>query len=144
MASEKAGLGGQLLAEVLQFLRIALVNSWRRLLILGRYLILLLHHLRLRRAWPRLGKRVHLAFEGGEVNPMLAGEVKDSLSAAQALQAQKNRQLEAIAALRQKIRSSRGGEAPSPPEAEAAPEAAMTQPTEADPSGECGPTQAEP
>jgi len=115
MASEKAGRGGRILSEVLVFLKRGLSNTWRRLLILGRCFVIFFHHLRLRRAWRLLGKRVHLAFEGGEVNPMLAGEVKDSLNAAHALLAQKNRQLQAIALLREKIRASRSREAPPPP-----------------------------
>jgi hypothetical protein len=119
MASEGAGQGGRILATVLNTSKIFLVNSWRRLLMLSHYGIIGFYHLRLRRAWRKLGKRVHLSVEEGEVNPMLAGEVKDSLVKAQALQTQKSRHFQAVAALREKIRAFRE-KAPAPPEAESA------------------------
>jgi hypothetical protein len=120
MASEEAGQGGRILATVLRSLKIFLVNSCRRSLMLSHYAIICFHHLRLRRIWRVLGKRVHLSVEGGEVNPMLAGVVKDSLAKAQALQARRNRHSQAAAALREKIRAGRA-QAPTPPEAESAP-----------------------
>jgi hypothetical protein len=119
MASEEAGGGGRILATVLRSLKFFLVNSWRRLFMLGRYTLICWYHLRLRRAWRLLGKRVHLSVEEGEVNPMLAGEVKDSLARVQAIQAQKNRHSQAVAALREKIRAERA-KAPPAPEAESA------------------------
>ncbi len=119
MASEGAGRGRSFLAIVLKSLKNFLVNSWRRLLMLSRYAIIGGLHLRLRRAWRKLGKRVHLSVEGGEVNPMLEGVVKDSLAKAQALQAQKSRHSQAVAALQEKIRAGRE-QAPPPPEAEPA------------------------
>lgn len=121
MASDQAGKGGQTLSSVLHFLKIFLLNSWRRLLMLWHYTIICFHQQRLRRAWRRLGQRVHLALDSGEINPMLAGEVKDSLSKAQAIKTAKDRHYQAIAALREKIRASRAEEAPPTPEAEPAP-----------------------
>lgn len=115
MASDQAGQGGRLLTTVLSFLKIFLVNSWRRLLIVGRYTFIGWHHLRLRRAWRLLGKRVHLSVAEGEVNPMLTGVVKDSLARAQAIQARKDRHSQAVAALREKIRAERA-QVPPPPE----------------------------
>jgi hypothetical protein len=120
MASEESGGRGRTLATVLGSLKNFLVNSWRRLLMLSNYAIVGCHHLRLRCAWRKLGKRVHLAVEAGEVNPMLTDEVKDSLARAQALQAQKSRHSQAVAALREKIQAGRQP-APPPPEAEAGP-----------------------
>jgi len=121
MASDKAGKGGQTLSSVLRFLQIFILNSWRRLLMLWHYTIICFHQQRLRRAWRRLGRRVHLALDSGEVNPMLAGEVKDSLSKSQAIKTAKDRHYQAIASLREKIRASRTEEAPPTAEAEPAP-----------------------
>jgi len=121
MASDKAGKGGQTLSSVLRFLQIFILNSWRRLFMFWHYTIICFHQQRLRRAWRRLGRRVHLALDSGEVNPMLAGEVKDSLSKAQAIKTAKDRHSQAIAALREKIRTSRAEEAPPTVEAEPAP-----------------------
>lgn len=121
MASDQAGKGGQILSSVLRFLKIFILNSWRRLLMLGHYTVICFHQQRLRRAWRLLGQRVHRALEGGEVNPMLTGEVKDSLTKAQAIQAAKGRRYQAIASLREKIRASRAQDVPPPPKAESAP-----------------------
>jgi hypothetical protein len=161
MVSEVANKGGQALAAVLSFLKIFTLNLWRRFLMLGHYTIICFHQQRLRRAWRVLGKRVHQALEGGEVNPMLAGSVKDSLTKAQAIEMAKDRRYQAIAALREKIRASRAGEAAPPPEAEPAPakeaeaapaaeaepapvkeaEPAPTEAAEAPPTKEAGPEQ---
>jgi hypothetical protein len=121
MASKVAGQGGQTFSSILRFLKIFTLNLWRRLLMLGHYTVICFHQQRLRCAWRVLGRRVHEALESGEVNPMLAGEVKDSLAKAQNLKAAKDRHYQAIAALREKIRTSRAEEPSPPPEAEPAP-----------------------
>ena len=121
MASKVAGQGGQTFSSILRFLKIFTLNLWRRLLMLGHYTVICFHQQRLRCAWRVLGRRVHQALESGEVNPMLAGEVKDSLAKAQNLKAAKDRHYQAIAALREKIRASRAEEPSPPPEAEPAP-----------------------
>jgi hypothetical protein len=123
MTSEPANQGGQFLSTVLRFLRIFTLNSWRRLVIVGHYTVICLHQQRLRRAWCVLGKQIHQAVEGGEVNPMLTEEVKDKLTRAQVIKETKERHSQAIAALREKIRSSRAGEEPPAPEAEPSPTA---------------------
>ena len=121
MASKVAGQGGQTFSSILRFLKIFTLNLWRRLLMLGHYTVICFHQQRLRCAWRVLGRRVHQALDSGEVNPMLAEEVKDSLAKAQALKAAKDRHYQAIAALREKIRASRAEEPTPPPEAEAEP-----------------------
>lgn len=120
MTSDAPNQGGTLFSAILRFLKIFTLNSWRRLLILGRYLLIGLQHLRLRRAWRLLGKRVHQVMEGGEPNPMITEDVQDSLTRVQIIQEAKERQYQVIAALRGKIRGNRAGEAPAPPEAEPA------------------------
>ena len=122
MASEPANQGGQKLSAVLRFLKIFALNSWRRLLIVGRYTIICFHQQRLRRAWRILGKQIHQAVEGGEINPMLTDEVQDKLTRVQVIKETKERHYQAIAALREKIRASRAGEGP-PPAATGAPAA---------------------
>ena len=103
MASNEAGQVGQILGNVFRLLKILTLNTWRRLLMLGHYTINCFHQQRLRRAWRVLGRRVHQALESGEVNPMLAGEVKDSLTKAQAIQAAKDKHYRAIVALHRKL-----------------------------------------
>ncbi len=123
MASEPAKQGGQFLATVLRFLKIFILNSWRRLVIVGHYTIICLHQQRLCRAWRILGKQIHQAVEGGEINPMLTDEVQEKLTRAQVIKETKEKHYQAIAALREKIRASRAEEEPPAPEAEASPTA---------------------
>jgi len=106
MASEPDNQVSQFLSNVLRFLKIVTLNSWRRLCILGRYTTICLHQQCLRRAWRTLGKQICQAVAGGEVNPMLLDEVQDSLTRAQVIQETKDQHYQAIAALREKIRAS--------------------------------------
>lgn len=107
---------GSLVATVFRFFMRLTLNTLRRLAILGRYLLICGQQQRLRRAWRRLGQRVHLALEEGEVNPMLTEPVKDAVERVSKLNRLKGRQYEAIRAIRAKIRQGPG------PEAEASPE----------------------
>jgi hypothetical protein len=137
MASNEAGPSGQTFSSILRFLKIFTLNLWRRLLMLGHYTVICFHQQRLRRAWRILGQRVHQALESGEANPLLAGEVKDSLTKAQALQTAKDRRYQAIAALREKIRASWAEGATPPSEAATAP----AREPEPPPVQEVGPEQ---
>jgi hypothetical protein len=123
MASEPAGQGGQFLATVLRFLKIFALNSWRRLVIVGHYTLICLHQQRLCRAWRVLGKQIHQAVDGGEVNPMLTDSVQEKLARAQVVKGTKERHYQAIAALREKIQATRAGEEPPVTEAEPTPPA---------------------
>jgi len=115
MASEPDNQVSQFLSNVLRFLKIVTLNSWRRLCILGRYTTICLHQQCLRRAWRTLGKQICQAVAGGEVNPMLLDEVQDSLTRAQVIQETKDQHYQAIAALREKIRASwTTGQTPPP------------------------------
>ncbi len=108
--------GGNFLKAVLRFITTLALNTLRRLIILGRYTLICWQQQRLRRAWRRLGQRVHAALAEGEVNPMLAEPVKDALKKAQGLKAMKDRQYQAIVGLREKIRAVRTPEVSAPKE----------------------------
>jgi hypothetical protein len=123
------------------------LNTMRRALILGRYTLICGRQQRLSRAQVRLGKEVQQALEQGEVNPMLAEGVKDALEKAKAIKAGKEKHYQAIAGLKEKIRTAcacetpaGAGEAPpqeAPPQ-EAPPQEAQPEgpaPQEAGPSG---------
>lgn len=139
MASEKTDQGGQTLSSGLHFLKNFTLNLWRRLLMLWHYTVICVHQQCLRRAWRRLGERVHQAVDQGEVNPMLTAEVKDSLAKAQDAQAKKDRHYEAVAALREKIQASKAEEPPVPQKAEPA-----APPMEAEPPPAAEPESAPP
>jgi len=93
------------------------MNAGRRLLIVLRWVAALWQQRRLNRAWRRLGREVHLALDAGEINPMLTETVRDAVLRARDLKAAKDRHLEIIAALRAKIRESKG----APPPVEVSP-----------------------
>ena len=118
MSARIAEKGGNFISATLSFFIRFAANTLRRLLIVGRYTWICWQQQRLRRAWRKLGQRVHLALEEGEVNPMLTEPVKDAVQKARKLKALKDRQYEAIAALREKIRGVKAPEpvAPSPEE----------------------------
>ena len=125
MATEPASPGSRIIPAVLRWLYIFTLNLWRRLCILGRYTIICFHQQRLRRAWRLLGRQIHQTAAAGEVNPMLTEEVQGRLARAEVIKDVKDRHYQAIAALRQKIRASRSGEALPPEDAGEAP-AGMT------------------
>ncbi|MEW6657137.1 MAG: hypothetical protein AB1424_00615 [Thermodesulfobacteriota bacterium] len=101
--------------------KICALNTMRRVLILGRYILICAQQQRLRRAQRRLGGAVLQALEQGEVNPMLAEGVKDALEKAKAIKAGKDKHYQAIAAIRERIRSAGACESP-PKNAEPPPE----------------------
>jgi len=109
------------LKTVWGYTQIFAVNTLRRTLILGRYTLICWQQQRLRRSQRRLGGAVLQALEQGEVNPMLAEGVKDALEKAKAIKAGKDKHYQAIAAIREKIRSAGACESP-PKNAEPPPE----------------------
>ena len=113
MESKPESQGSRTVSAALCWLKIFFLNTWRRLCILGRYTIICFHQQRLRRAWRLLGKQIHQAVAGGEVNPMLTDEVQDRLNRAQMLKETKDRHYQAIAVLREAIRTSRTCAAPA-------------------------------
>jgi hypothetical protein len=116
MSARYAEKGGSLVSAVFRFVITFAVNTVRRLVILGRYTVICWHQQRLRKAWRRLGQRVHASLAEGEVNPMLTEPVKDAVEKARKLKALKDRQYEAIRALRQKIRQGKAPESAAPPQ----------------------------
>ncbi|MBM4275846.1 MAG: hypothetical protein FJ134_15500 [Deltaproteobacteria bacterium] len=101
-AKEKTGKG---LKTVLSYTGIFILNTWRRMLILGRKLILCYHAQRRRRAFRQLGRQVFQSHMEGEVNPMLTEGVKDAVDKARAVNDAKDWQYRAISVLREKIRT---------------------------------------
>ncbi len=116
MSAQYAEKGRHMAANILRFTKTLAANTVRRLIILVHYTVACWQQQRLRRAWRRLGQLVHTALEEGEVNPMLTEPVKDAVQQARKLKGLKDRQYEAISALREKIRQSRVPESPAPAE----------------------------
>ncbi|MBM4285403.1 MAG: hypothetical protein FJ128_09165 [Deltaproteobacteria bacterium] len=101
--SRESGERGGGAGAALKYARIIFLNTGRRLLILGRRLVLRWQRRRLTRACGRLGFQVLDSLETGEVNPLLTEAVKDTLNQARDLKALLDRQTQAIAAIRARM-----------------------------------------
>jgi hypothetical protein len=82
------------------------VNTGRRAKILGRYTLACWQQQKLRKAMRQLGFRTFEALEQGEANPLMAPKVSDAVQQAKDLKERKERNYQAIAALRERIRTS--------------------------------------
>jgi len=91
------------LKTVLICAKIFILNTWRRLVMVGRYGLICLQRQKLRRAWRRLGAQVMESLAAGEVNPMLTDGVKDALQKAGGIIEIRDRHYQAIAGLKIKI-----------------------------------------
>lgn len=108
--------GGSLFAAIGRFFITFTTNMMRRLLIFGHYALICWQQQRLRRAWRKLGQRLHASLEAGEVNPMLTEPVKDAVEKARKLKARKDRHYQAIADIRKKMRGGRVARPAAPPQ----------------------------
>ena len=91
------------------------VNMLRRSLILGRYTLACWQKQKVNRAMRRLGKEFFQALEQGETNPLVVGAVSDAVNRAKDLKEVKDRNYQAMAAIRDKIRAAWAKESPPPP-----------------------------
>jgi hypothetical protein len=127
--------GGSFSAAIGRFFINFTINTMRRLLILWRYVLICWQQQRLRRAWRKLGQHLHASLEEGEVNPMLTEPVKDAMQKARQLKAGKDRQYQAIADIREKMRVGLAKPA-APPQDQDRPQEPPKEPGQADISGE--------
>jgi hypothetical protein len=91
------------------------VNTARRVKILGRYGLAYWQQRKINRALARLGNQTFRALEQGEANPMTAPEVNEAVQKAKDLKEVKEKNYQAMEAIRERIRTSRVKEPPSPP-----------------------------
>ena len=82
------------------------VNTGRRAKILGRYTLACWQQQKLNRALHHLGAQTFQALERGEANPLVAPEVSEAVGQAKDLKERKEQNYQAIAAIREKIRTS--------------------------------------
>jgi len=113
------------------YTRTLAVNMLRRGLILGRYTLACWQKHKVNKAMRRLGEQFFQALEQGEPNPLIVSAVSDAVNRAKDLKAVQDKNYQAMAAIREKIRAAWVKEpAPAPaPAPETPPEAA--EPTEA-------------
>jgi len=82
------------------------VNTARRTQILGRYAMACGQQQKIKAAERLLGEKTFQALERGEANPLVAPEVSEAVQKAKEAKEVKAKNYEAIAAIREKIRSS--------------------------------------
>jgi hypothetical protein len=105
------------------------LNMLRRGLILGRYTLACWQKQKVNKAMRRLGDQFFQALERGETNPLVVSEVSDAVNQAKQVKEAKDKNYQAMAATREKIRAAWVKE-PLPVPATATPPA-PAEPTEA-------------
>jgi hypothetical protein len=90
------------------------LNTMRRVLILGRYTLACWQKQKVNKAMRRLGDQFFQALERGETNPLVVSEVSDAVKKAKDLKEVKDKNYQAIAAIREKIRAAWAKEPPPP------------------------------
>jgi hypothetical protein len=131
MSADYQGLaakGLQGLKTVLWYVKTLSLNMLRRGLILGRYTLACWQKQKVNRAMRRLGEEFFQTLEQGETNPLVVGAVSDAVKKAKDVKETKDKNYQAMAVIREKIRAAWAKE-PSPPPAPDPPPAA--EPTEA-------------
>jgi hypothetical protein len=99
------------------------VNTARRVKILGRYGLAYWQQRKINRALTRLGTQTFRALEQGEGNPLTAPEVNEAVQKAKDLKEIKEKNYQAMEAVRERIRTSRVKAPPPPPPPPEAPPA---------------------
>jgi hypothetical protein len=119
MTDQPPAKAGKILGAVWRFCYIGSLNLLRRGLIWGRYTLLCWQQKKLRRALRQLGGRVFAALERGEMNPLVDPDVSALLSRAKDIKEAKDRQHQAIAAIKERMRQAwRPPAPPRPPDSE--------------------------
>ncbi|MGA8572383.1 MAG: hypothetical protein WBQ36_09615 [Desulfobaccales bacterium] len=107
-------------------------NTARRAQILGRYTLACWQQQKIRKASRVLGEKTFQALERGEANPLMAPEVSEAVQKAKDLKELKEKNYQAIAAIRERIRPSAIPATPEEP-AEKPPETPPEEPMEKPP-----------
>jgi hypothetical protein len=109
------------------------LNMLRRGFIIGRYTLACWQKQKLNKAMRRVGEQFFQALEQGETNPLVVSAVSDAVNRAKDVKAVKDKNYQAVAAIREKMRAAWVKESP-PVTAVATPPPA--EPTEAEPKPE--------
>jgi hypothetical protein len=100
------------------------LNTMHRVLILGRYTLACWQKQKVNKAMRRLGEQFFQALERGETNPLVVSEVSDAVKKAKEVKEVKDKNYQAIAAIREKMRGAWAKEPPLAPAPEPPPAAA--------------------
>ena len=124
MRADYQGLATKGLKGAGWYARTLALNTLRRGLILGRYTLACWQKQKVNKAMRRLGEQFFQALEQGESNPLVRSEVSDAVQKAKDLKEVKDKNYQAVAAIREKIRAAWAQEPPPPPAPETPPAAA--------------------
>jgi hypothetical protein len=135
MSTDYQAVAAKGLKGACRYARILSLNMMRRGLIVGRYTLACWQKQKVNKAMRRLGEQFFLALERGETNPLVVSDVSDAVQKAKEVKECKDRNYQAVADIREKMRAEWAKEpapppaaAPEPPAAEA--EAAAEKPEE--------------
>jgi hypothetical protein len=117
MPADYQGLAMKGLKGVWWYARTLTLNTLRRGLILGRYTLACWQKQKVNKAMRRLGDQFFQALERGETNPLVVSEVSDAVRKAKDLKEIKDKNYQAMAVIREKIRAAWTQEPPPPPAA---------------------------
>ena len=110
------------------------LNIMRRGLILGRYTLACWQKQKVNKAMRRLGEQFFQALEQGETNPLVVSAVSDAVKKAKDLKEVQDKNYQAVAATREKIRAAWIKEPPPVPAAATPPPAPEPPPVAAEPT----------
>ena len=97
------------------YTRTLALNTLRRGLILGRYTLACWQKQKVNKAMRRLGEQFFQALEQGETNPLVVSAVSDAVKKAKDLKEVQDKNYQAVAATREKIRAAWVKEPPPAP-----------------------------
>ena len=118
------------------------LNMLRRGLILGRYTLACWQKQKVNKAMRRVGEEFFQALEQGETNPLVVSAVSDAVNRAKDLKAAKDKNYQAVAATREKMRAAWVKESPPVPAVETPPPAPEPPPVPAEPTEATEPAEA--
>jgi hypothetical protein len=124
MPADYLGLALKGLKGACWYARTLALNTVRRGLILGRYTLACWQKQKVNKAMRRLGEEFFQALEQGETNPLVVSAVSDAVKKAKDVKEAKDKNYQAIAAIREKSRAAWAQETPPPPAPETPPAAA--------------------
>jgi hypothetical protein len=114
MSADYQGLAAKGLKTVGWYAKTLSLNMLRRGLILGRYTLACWQKQKVNKAMRRLGEEFFQALEQGETNPLVVSAVSDAVKKAKDLKEGKDKNYQAVAAIREKIRAAWAQEPPWP------------------------------
>ena len=130
MSVDYQGLPAKGLKGAWWFATTLALNTLRRGLILGRYTLACWQKQKVNKAMRRLGDQFFQALERGATNPLVVSEVSDAVNQAKDVKEAKDKNYQAVAAIREKIRAAWAKEPAPVPAMETPPPAEPAEPTE--------------